>query len=304
MATKYTKFFPFLPSLPYAPTTTATATMGIPKSDRVDLDAFRTNDPIGLGLAIPPPANAPIQLPSPPNKGFRVLSRPTSHQPSPVIPHLPMLPDNGAPIMTGEMTPELASLVSSRNNSGSSTPSRFITPLGGSVSNLSSMLTRPLTGVGRARERYEEGEELDATPPAPTAATTTTTSTTTTTTGNESDIDTEPVPVPLQKQHSLRDLLIDTLSHSHHHHHQTPQDPPHPPFRNTGYQVRRSLDLSGPASYTAPSATAMRRPAAANRAQSEIRGLTGLEQQRQRMAGEDALAESRGPSEWEEEDQV
>jgi hypothetical protein len=265
------------------PTTRHNATMGIPKSHRVDLDALRTKgDPPGLGLPIPVPSTAGTS----PNTGFKVLSRPASHNPSPTLPHLPMDPSPAShPIMPGEMTPELASLASSRNNSGSSTPSRFITPLGGSVSNLSSMIARPL--IDARRERYDE----DLSTP------TTTTEETTTTTGNEADIDSE--PVTLRKKHSLRDLLIDSLSHVHHHTHHAQE----PPLRTTGYQVRRSLDLSGPASYTPP-ATAIRRPTGVNRAQSEVRGLE-VGDRRMGIGGAESedLTGSR-VSEWEEEDQV
>ncbi|GHJ87177.1 hypothetical protein NliqN6_3579 [Naganishia liquefaciens] len=312
--------------------------MGIPKSDRVD---FRTQQPIGLGLAIPPPAPPPAPAtapapapgqtatPQPPatsssssssSTGFKVLSRPTSHKASPVLPPPRQIPgdtEGMTPIMSGEMTPALGTPPSgsgetSRNNSATSTPSRFMTPLapaaaaaagGGTMSNLSSMMATP-------RETY--GEEVLVSP------TTATTTATTATTGNETDMDAEPVPVTLHKQHSLRNVLIDSLSHGHlphhhhhnhhnHHHPQPPQDP-HPPLRTTGYPVRRSLDFSAPApapapaSYTPPSSA--RRPATINRAQSEVRGAV---QRRVGVGdadeGEGGVA-SRGPSEWEEDDQV
>lgn len=210
--------------------------MGIPKSHHVNL-----HDPlIGLGLPLPITEVEP-------ERGFKVLSRP---QTAATGSGYGSGSGSSSPVMMRRGEDEAqapsasASGPSSRTNSGSSTPKRFMTPL-----------------VGRGRER-QSGLESEST--------TTTTTTTTerlsgTTGGTESDLDTDSasasrVTTGFSKTHSFRDLLRGNLEDEE------------PPLRGTGVPVRRSLDFPTTEAAAAARGT-LARPGLAKvmRAHSELR---------------------------------
>lgn len=235
--------------------------MGIPKSHRVDLSIIRNDDDtpipsaqlVGLGLAIPasdrsgtphlpqpppPTVSSSPRSTSPVNRGFKVLSRPASHHPSPVLQQRALgrtQSEEVSPLTTEEQLS--SSRATSRNNSGTSTPQRFVggggPGGGGSVSNLTSLFgtgaestsSDPATSgaVIRARERQYR-TSVDRPPVAESTTSSSTLQTaTTTTTGTETDVDTDDTASAafptLNKRHSFRGLLKSGLiGHGHHGH--------------------------------------------------------------------------------------
>ncbi|KAJ9095358.1 hypothetical protein QFC19_007602 [Naganishia cerealis] len=213
--------------------------MGIPKSHRVDLARLGSDD---HGLVLPPAATST----SPANKGFKVLSRPTSHHPSPVLQQRPLeVPSDEPPQCTAvETAPPSAredTPPSTRNNSGTSTPQRFLTG-GASVSNLTTLFgdsggtetpststdTTERGSVGvRARERHRAS--LDPVGSLASSAA----SSSATNTRADGDVDTDErrtsgsiLHPTLTKKHSFRGLLMSSLHHGHSHHSSSQDAPP------------------------------------------------------------------------------